>query len=77
MRKIKNLHCTVNFTLNISDVEVSEKVAAGLQKMTEGPSFSMNIDEDIVAASDWISCRATPDESCQCSQSVDYLKFAD
>lgn len=78
MRKIKSLHCTVKFTLNFSDVGVSDKVAAGLKKMTEGPSFSMDcIDEDIAAASDWISSRATPDESCEYSQRVDYLKFDD
>lgn len=78
MRKIKSLHCTVKFTLNISNAEVTDKVAAGLKKMTEGPSFSMDcIDEDIAAASDWISSHATPDESCEYSQSVDYLEFHD
>lgn len=58
MKTIENLSVTMKFSVELSDVEVSDEVCRGLEKISEFFSVSTGEvirDEDIIEAFDWLS----------------------
>lgn len=58
MKTIENLSVTMKFSVELSDVEVSDEVYRGLEKISELFSVSTEEvirDEDIIEAFDWLN----------------------
>lgn len=58
MKTIENLTVKMNFSVVLSDVEVSDEVYRGLEKISELFSVSTEEvirDEDIIEAFDWLN----------------------
>ena len=74
MKKIKDLTVTVTYTVDLYDVEVSEKVYDDLNALADKGRVNcdlMNLDEQVGTAFEWLSDHIHESDACDWNYEVD------
>lgn len=74
MKKIKDLTVTVTYTVDLYDVEVSEKVYDDLNALADKGRVNcdlMNLDEQVRTGFEWLSDHIHESDACDWNSEVD------
>ena len=74
MKKIKDLTVTVTYTVDLYDVEVSEKVYDDLNALADKGRVNcdlMNLDEQVCTGFEWLSDHIHESDACDWNYEVD------
>lgn len=77
MKKIKELSVSVTYKVGLSDLEVSDKIYSGLEKIEERGHWDeseFNVDDDILDAAEWISNNIKQEDCFSWEYEIDELE---